>query len=96
MTEEDDDPGDLGGLRERVRVNRGTVSRVRAAMALIVASERQRRRAESLMHGWRLNRAGLDEAARALGTTPLSDEEWYAIEDGRGAGRNVVTASDAL
>ena len=88
MTEEEDVPGDSGGLRERVRVNRGSVNRVRAAMVVIVASERQRRRAESLMHGWRLNRAGLDEAARALGTTPLSDEEWCAIEDGRGAGRD--------
>ncbi|MEO3814117.1 hypothetical protein ABGB17_34400 [Sphaerisporangium sp. B11E5] len=88
MTAGEDDAAEApDGLRERGRVNRGSVRRVRAAMALIVASERQRRRAECLMHCWRLNRAGLDEAARALGTPPVSDEEWNAIQDGRGARR---------
>ncbi|MFC6086059.1 hypothetical protein [Sphaerisporangium aureirubrum] len=80
--------GAVGELGERCRVNRGIMERVRAAMALIVASERQRRRAERLMHCWRLNRADLDEAARSLGTPPMSDEEWHAIQDGRGALRS--------
>jgi hypothetical protein len=66
-------------------MNHRIMERVRAAMTLIVASERQRRRAENLMHCWRLNRADLDDAARSLGTPPVSDEEWNAIQDGRGA-----------
>lgn len=65
-------------------MNRTTVERVREAVSMIVQSERQRRRAEGLMHGWALSRADLDEAARALGTPPVSDEEWNAIQDGRG------------
>jgi hypothetical protein len=65
-------------------VNRQTIDRLRAAVALIVESERQRRCAEGLMHCWRLSRVDLDEAARALGTPPISDEEWNAIQDGRG------------
>ncbi|MFC4585441.1 hypothetical protein [Sphaerisporangium corydalis] len=69
---------------DRCRVNRTTVARVRAAVAVIVESERQRRRAEGLMHCWHLSRADLDEAAQALGTPPVSDEEWNAIQDGRG------------
>jgi hypothetical protein len=73
-----DGPGNQG------RVNRITVERVRAAVALIVESERQRRRAEGLMHCWQLTRADLDEAARVLGTPLVSDEEWNAIQDGRG------------
>ncbi|MDH2424037.1 hypothetical protein [Sphaerisporangium sp. TRM90804] len=80
-------PARQGGPHDRHRVNRSTVERVRAALALIVASEHQRRRAEGLMHCWRLNRAGLDEAARALGTPPVSDAEWFAIQDGRGGRR---------
>ncbi|GAA3799941.1 hypothetical protein GCM10022226_19300 [Sphaerisporangium flaviroseum] len=69
-------------------MNRITVERVRAAVALIVQSERQRRLAEGLIHGWRLTRADLDEAARSLGTPVMSDEEWNAIQDGRGADRS--------
>ncbi|WP_214416539.1 hypothetical protein [Sphaerisporangium fuscum] len=78
-----------GGIRaegpeDGHRVNRATVERVRIAVAFIVESERRRRRAEGLMHSWHLSRADLDEAARALGTPPVSDEEWNAILDGRG------------
>ncbi|WP_405147023.1 hypothetical protein OG589_06320 [Sphaerisporangium sp. NBC_01403] len=70
--------------RDRRRVNRTTVERVRAAVALIMESESRRRRAEGLMHCWGLSREDLDEAARALGTPPVTDEEWNAVQDGRG------------
>ncbi|MEV7968805.1 hypothetical protein AB0O34_22880 [Sphaerisporangium sp. NPDC088356] len=61
-----------------------TVERVRAAVTLIMESESRRRRAEGLIHGWQLTREDLDEAAHALGTPPVTDEEWNAIQDGRG------------
>ncbi|GII78587.1 hypothetical protein Sru01_35690 [Sphaerisporangium rufum] len=70
--------------RDPARAGHPAVRRLRAAVEAVMESERRRRRAEAMMHSWRLSRADLDLAARALGAPPISDEEWIAVQDGRG------------
>ncbi len=54
-----------------------TLSRVKAALADIVA--RECRRPEGLINRGRLTREGLDAAVDELGMPPVSDEEWRGL-----------------
>ncbi len=67
---------------EEIEAMAATLSRVKAALADIVA--RECARPQGLIERGHLSRDGLDAATGSLGMLPVSDQEWRELRDGRG------------